>query len=149
MTRIDTLLEAAVESLRRLPALVGLVSEITAFTNDNSEFRSLEEAVNAMSVPSILVAHIDSEMSTDGSSDFPRWAHKLAVLFRFERTTEAWAALDAIVNGTPDMDEGEKWMARDLGPGIWAPSDLVIDRITNADDIEMYRLAFRAVEQGG
>lgn len=141
MTNIGTILTAAVTSLKVLEDLVNLVTDadfISAYTDSNSEFKNLQDAVNSMQVPSILVAHEDTELSADGGSDFPRWCHKFSIFFRFERTSEAWAALEVLLNGC--------WISQDLMNGIWSPSDFVVDKVTNSDDVELYRLSFRVFE---
>lgn len=151
MLLVPAILNAVIISLRSIPDLVEAVGDaqsIAAYDDENSEYRSEADAVNQMPVPSILVCHEATEMRA-GGSDFPRWVHGVRVYFRFERSSEAWNAIDKLINGVPDPATGETWMAKDLLDKLYPPSDVAIGYTRNDDGTQLSVLSCQYVEIGG
>jgi hypothetical protein len=125
------------------------MAPVTAFSDENSEFRSPIDAVNQMAVPSILITHENTELGREPGTDFPRWVHLFHAYFRFERSSEAWDAIDALINGVPDTADGSTWMNYDPHPGLYPPIDVAIDYVHNSDGVAFPRMSFREIEVGG
>lgn len=148
MLPIPYILTAVVNSMTSITALSAL-APITPFDDENSEYLSVPDAVNAMQVPSILVAHENTELGREPGTDFPRWVHLFHVYFRFERSSESWAAIDALINGVPNAVDGSTWMSYDPDPKLYPPIDIAIDYVHNSDGVALPRLSFRTIECGG
>ena len=139
--------------MRSIPELVdavaGVPEAIAPYDDEDSQYRSVADAVSQMQVPAILVCHESSELRPAPGSDFPRWSHSFQVYFRFERSSEAWAAIDPLINGVPDAADGSPWIERDIAAGLWPPMDPEIGYVRNPEGIELPRLSFRTWEIGG
>ncbi len=152
MLNIQTILTAVVDGLKSIPELVALVQSpdnIVPYADDYSEYRSFVDAMDSMPVPSILVGHDETALTTVGGSDFPRWCHRFVIVFRLERTSESMKAIELLINGMPDAQAGSPWIAHDILDTVYPPSDIAISKVKNADGTELYQLSFLAVEIGG
>jgi hypothetical protein len=148
MLKIPDVLTAVTAVMQAIPELVAL-APVTMFDDENSQYKSPIDAVNQMDVPSILVTHENTELGREPGTDFPRWVHLFHVYFRFERSGEGWAAIDALINGVPDVADGSTWMSYEPDPKLYPPIDIAIDYVHNADGFAIPRLAFRTIEIGG
>ena len=148
MLKIPFILYAVTATMQAIPELVAM-APVTMYDDENSQFKSSIDAVNSMGVPSILVVHVSTDMSSEPGTNFPRWAHLFQVFFRFERSSESWAAIDALINGVPDPADGSSWISYDPDPSLYPPLDISIDYIHNVDGFAMPRLSFREIEVGG
>ena len=148
MMKIPDILAAVTATMQAIPELVAM-APVTAFDDENSEFNSPIDAVNQMAVPSILVTHENTELGREPGTDFPRWVHLFHAYFRFERSGEGWAAIDALINGVPDPADGSTWMNTTPDDKLYPPIDIIIDYVHNSDGVALPRVAFRIIEVGG
>lgn len=95
------ILDAVVTKLKAIPGVVTLVTSannIYAHTPDFPTVNSLQQALNSMGAPSILVAYESGQTGTDTIA----WTHYISIYVM--PRGDVFALLAAIINGIPTTD---------------------------------------------
>ncbi len=95
------ILSAVVDTLRSIPEVAASVQStdnIYAHTPDFPTVNSLQQALNSMGSPSILVAYESGQTGTDSVA----WTHYLSIYVMPQG--DVFALLTAIINGVPLAD---------------------------------------------
>lgn len=101
MVEPSTILAAIVTKLSSIPTVVGMVhssSNIYAHTPNFPSYNSLQQTLNNMGSPSILVAYESGQTGTDTIA----WTHNVSIYVMPQG--DVLSLLTAIINGIPTTD---------------------------------------------
>ncbi len=147
MLSIPTLIDAVLNALRSNPDLIQDVTDedaIYSFTSRSDLYKNADEAINSMATPSVMVVYNGVRMGAE--SDFPRWVHSFDIYLKADNCDALYAMLGHLFNPANNLPA---FVETDIVPECFPPADIEAEKVTDADDNELFRVRFALTEIGG
>ena len=140
---------AIVTTLQAVPELVAMLGDaaaIRAYIDLNPDNNSVVSAIYTMKPGTVMVAHIETAMVTTESMSM--WSHTLHIFVKAGMDQSALDIVNAIVDGTPNPGDGQRWRYCPVMDGTEPPELTEIMRETDTEGIDYHVITTAIAETG-